>query len=177
MNHLTPHPDPLPLQGRGRRQGDRFQRSDGDVVEIAKAHRSFARGVMAGRAHEAENIFACARKLQRIQRRSHGRAGVLADALEERRVGVEIFRHFQSREQGGRVGAEDLFVAHGRWRPPVQRQFGLVFQQLDGGGDAVRAFGMTGFGILGAVFVGDENNSGKIIPARETKTPANYAAR
>ncbi len=47
---------------------DRFQRRNGDVVQVAKAHGMFARGMMAGRSHQAENHFPAARPLHGLQR-------------------------------------------------------------------------------------------------------------
>ena len=136
-----------------------FERGDGDVVQIAKAHGFFARGVMAGRAHEAENIFAGARNFHGVKRGGDGSAGVVGNVFKERRVGVEVLRDFQPREHFGRVGAEDLSVAGFAPARPIDWQFSLIFQPLDCGGDARGTFGMAVARIAGAFFVGDDFHS------------------
>ena len=57
-------------------RGRRFKHGDGDVVQIAEAHGMFLRGVMAGRAHEAENPFARAGGVHRVHSSRSGSAGV-----------------------------------------------------------------------------------------------------
>ena len=138
--------------------GRRFERGDGDVVEIAEAHGFFARGVVAGRAHEAENIFAGAGNFQRVQRGGNGRAGVAGNVFKERRVGIEIFRRFEAGEHFGRVGAEDLLVVSAGGRNPSERQLRLAFQQCGRVRNALRAFRVAGARIAGARFVGDDGH-------------------
>ena len=112
------------------------------------------------RTHQAENAFALARELQSIQPRGHRGAGEFADAIEVRRIGVEVFQHVQAREHGRRVGAEDLFIADtaGGRRAPRQFQVRLLFEEFNAGGDALRPFGMAGLRITGAMFVGNDDH-------------------
>jgi len=98
----------LPCRCRDARQNQKrrrassrspgFEHGDGDVVQVTKAHRPVARGVMAGRAHEAENVFAVARGFQRIQRRGDGGAGKRDDVFVKRCVSVKILRFVQAGE-------------------------------------------------------------------------------
>ena len=139
---------------RAGRQG--FQHGDGDVVQIAKAHRPVAQGVVAGRAHEAENIFAVARGFQRIQRGGDGGAGKRDDVFVKRRVGVKILRFVQAGEMPRGVRAQNRRVIHAGRRRPNDGQFILAAQQVECAGDAGRAFGMALARIAGAAFVGDD---------------------
>ena len=52
--------------------------------------------------------------------------------------------------------AQNNFVRHAGWDDPGERQVGLVFQSLDGGRDARRAFRMAGGKIAGTFFIGDD---------------------
>ncbi len=67
---------------------------------------------MAGRAHEAENIFTVSGELHRVERGGGGSAGVIRNVFKKRRVSVEVLRDFQSREHFGRVRAENLRVGN-----------------------------------------------------------------
>ena len=140
--------------GAGRRG---FEHGDGDVVQVAKAHRLVARGVMAGRTHEAENIFAGARGLQRIQRGGRRTRG------QSRRC----FRKTACRRQSPRgICRRASIPASGRGeccasftpvrRRPGDRQFRLASQKFERGGDARGTFGMALARIAGAVFIGDD---------------------
>ena len=93
--------------GAGR-QG--FKNGDGDIVQITKAHRLFTRSVMAGRTHEAENIFTAACDLQSVDRGGDGRAGAVGNVFKERGVGIEVWWDFQTGQHGGRMRAEDLRI-------------------------------------------------------------------
>ena len=115
--------------------------------------------MMAGRAHEAENIFAGAGKFQSVERGGNGCARVTGNVFKEGRVGVEIFRHGEARAHFGRVGAEDLFIRHAARRNPGQDQFCLAFQPFDRGRDSLRAFGMAGARVADAVFIGDDGHA------------------
>ena len=117
--------DALCAGGRG------FEHGDGDVVQVTKAHGPVARGVMAGRAHEAENAFALARGVQRVERGGDGGAGEAGNVFVKRRVGVKVHRHVQARKMFRRMGAENLCVAHLARFGPFDRQFGLVAQAFD----------------------------------------------
>ena len=55
--------------GTGRQS---FPCGNGNVVQITKTHRLFAGGVVAGRTHEAEDVFAVTRGFQGIQRGGGG---------------------------------------------------------------------------------------------------------
>ena len=116
---------------------------------------------MSRRAHEAENVFAGARQFQRVERGGNRSAGMAGNVFKERRVAVKIFRHVEAREHFGRVGAEDLPVARASRRNPGERQFRLISQPPDRGGDPLRAFGMPGQRVAGAMFIGDDGH-GKI---------------
>ena len=74
--------------------------------------------MVAGRAHEAENVFAIARGTHRIKRSGGGCAGELTDVFVKRRVGVEVLRNLQAREHFRSVRAENLFVTDFRWYSP-----------------------------------------------------------
>ena len=113
---------------------------------------------MAGRAHEAENIFPGAGKFQGVQRGGGGRAGVTGNMFKIWRVVIEIFGRVETREHCGRVGAEDLFIGRASWCNPIEGEFRLAFQQFDGGRDALRTFGMTGARIAGAKLIGDDGH-------------------
>ena len=108
--------------------GHGFEHGDGDVVQITKTHRPVACGMMAGRAHRAENIFTIARGVQGIKRGGRGRAGVSGDVFAKWRVGVEILRFIQAREMFDRMRAENLRVVHFARRGSVNWQFGLALQ-------------------------------------------------
>ena len=103
--------------------GDGFERSDGDIVQITKAHGPVAGGVMPGRPHQAENMFAVAGGFQRVKRGGGGGAGVTGNVFIKRRVGIELFRDLQAGEQvraRGRAG----FVRQSPTRVrPFDRQF------------------------------------------------------
>lgn len=138
--------------------GNSFQCGDGDVVQVTKAHGFFARGVMAWRTHETKNGFTFARQFQRTQRGTDGHTSELGNLVEERRIAVEIFRRIEARYHFQRVGAENRFIVRFRRRAPVQRQFGLGFEQFNRGRDAQRPFGMSDVRITGAVFVGNDGH-------------------
>ncbi len=136
--------------------GGSFEHGDGDVVQVTKAHRPVAGGVMTGRSHQTENAFALARGGQRGERGGSGGAGETGDVFVKRRVGVKIHRLVQVREMFRRMSAKDLCIAHLARFGPFDGQFGLVAQEFECGEDAQRAFGMAGMGIGGAAFVSDD---------------------
>ena len=142
--------DALGAGGRG------FERGDGDVVQVAKAHCPVAGGMMAGRPHQAENTFAPARGSQRVQRGGDGGAGVAGDIFVIRRVGIEILRLVQTREVLRGMGAQNLRVL--AWPGSAQSIGSSVWlrNRASVSGDALGAFGMAGIGIAGAAFVGDD---------------------
>ena len=141
---------------RACREG--FERGDGDIVQIAEAHRVVARRVMARRTHEAENHFAVARGLQRVERGGGGCAGERGNVVVKRRVTVEILRFVQPREMPRRMGAQDLRLFHAGRRGPDDGQFSLAAQVFHRAGDARRSFGMAGLRIAGTLFVGDDGH-------------------
>ena len=69
--------------------------------------------MVARGAHETENGLARAGQLQGIQRGGHGGARVRTrNIFVVGRVFVKVFRVFQPRQHGRRMGAQDLFVSH-----------------------------------------------------------------
>ncbi len=86
--------------------GTSDERRDRDVIEVAKPHRPVGRGVMPGRAHEAECRAPRTSFLNRRQRRSSRKRGMLGDAFIMWRVAIERSRLLQSFQVPGRVGAE-----------------------------------------------------------------------
>ena len=70
--------------------GYRFQRGNRHIVQVAKAHRSAARGMMPRRTHQTENRLARPRRLQGGQRRADGGAGVIHEIRVAGSILVEV---------------------------------------------------------------------------------------
>jgi len=75
---------------------ERFERGDGNIIQVTKTHNAITGGVMAGRAHQAQNGFAASRATHRFQGRAGRGARIACDARMRRRVRVEIFRIAQA---------------------------------------------------------------------------------
>ena len=78
--------------------GECLEGGNGHRIQIAEAHGLIARGVMPGRTHEAEDGFASAGKFKSVQRGTGTAAGVIGDAVEVGRFGVEINRLREAHE-------------------------------------------------------------------------------
>lgn len=74
--------------------------------------------MVSGRAHEGENFLTGQREFGRIEGGADGAAGVIVDAGEVRRVGVEVGRLLEATKHGRGVGEEeDGCVGDGRETP------------------------------------------------------------
>jgi len=141
--------DPFCAGGQG------FEDGDGDGVQVAKAHADIARGVMTGRAHEAEGAFAGARRGQRGQSAANRTARVVRDAGMPGRVAIEVLIFLQARDEGGAVGAENGGFSDRQGFGPSEGQFQLVAKTFKRAADAGGALGMGGTGVIDALFVGN----------------------
>ena len=139
--------------GAGRLGGER---GDGGVAQIAEAHHLIARGVMAGRTHQAENSFPGLRAFEREQRRPGGKPGERFNVRKKRGVGVEIVGHPQAGEVLGQVGPQEVRLRRGRRLGPRQGEIGLLAEPGKRGGDARGPIGMAGRGVAGATLISDD---------------------
>jgi hypothetical protein len=138
--------------------GGGLQRGDGDVIEVAKAHGIMAGGMMAGWAHEAENVLAGAGEAEGIERSADGSAGETGNALKEGSVGIKILGDGEAREHLGGMGAENGDIVDEGGCRPMEGKIGLIFEVFDGSGDAQGTFGMTGLRVAGAFFIRDDGH-------------------
>ena len=104
--------------GNGRAGGGKIvrgvERGEGDLVEVAEAHGLAGGGVVAGRAQQREDGRAVREGVARGgEGAGDGAAGVVADAGEKRRVGVEVAGLREAFEVCGGVGEEERRVGDG----------------------------------------------------------------
>ena len=101
----------------GAELGTRVECGEGNLVEITKTHRLPRGRVMAGRARERESWCAMReRVLGGSECGTDSAAGVVADAGEERSVGVKVAGLREAFEMSGRVSEEQSGVADtGGW--------------------------------------------------------------
>ena len=138
--------------------GQRFEGGNRDIVQVAKAHRPVARGVMPRRAHQAENRFPGPRGLQRVQRRADGGPGVIHKVRVSGSVLVEVLQPAQPGKMFGGVRAQDGGVIAGAGFAPGNRQFGLAPQPFPGRDDALGPFRVARVRITGAALVSNDSH-------------------
>ena len=120
---------------------------------------------------------AVSRGAQCGERCGDGGAGERGKIFMKGRVGVEVFRPGQPREDFRRMRAEDDFIRYAfAGRGPDDRQFRLGFQKCGRGRDAAGMLRMTGAQVAGAAFVGDDFHSG-IKPRMDTDARGFYAVQ
>ena len=129
---------------------------DGDAVEKTKPHGALTSGVMAGRAEQGKVGFAGLSEFQRAQGAANGTACV---GINIRIIGrIAVKRPLGLGDQphvSFFVGAGDQGVGHFGGLVPGDLQLGLLAQQFEGAGHALRAFGMKFLRIVEATFIGD----------------------
>ena len=149
-----PHRDPggtkLSLGGECR---------DGDAVEITKSHRFAGGRVVTGRTHERKNRGAMVKGVFRdFEGGGDGAAGVVGDAGEIGRVGIEVARLREPLYVRGCVGQQQGFVGDGsdRYAP---RPVGMGGAQVGGGpGDAGGLLGAHRGAVGGALRIVQEKH-------------------
>ena len=132
----------------------RVERGEGDVVEVAKAHRGIGRGVMAGGAHEGESRGAGGEGVfGRGDRGGSGATGVVGDVGEIGRVGVEVAGLSETAQVRGGVGAKERGVGEGSGgRRDAEFPRGVSGAEMGGGtGDAGGLLGAHRGAVVGAL--------------------------
>ena len=130
------------------------ERGEGDLVEVTEAHGLASGGVVAGRAQERESGGAVGEGVVRGGAGARdGTAGVVADAGEKRRVGVEVTGLGEAFEVRGGVGEEERRVGDGGGgRRDGEGPRGVGGAEVGGGADDARGLlGAQGGAVVGAL--------------------------
>lgn len=105
----------------------RFERGDGDRVEVAKAHGVVPGGVVPRRTQKAEGRFPVAGRPQGLQRAAGGAGRMIKNSGMRRRVAIEIGRGaLHTVDVLAGMGALEVSLGHRQRLRPRNPQLGLA---------------------------------------------------